>query len=379
MATTLSVSTLLSSLCDSLNSSFSSLPSPSAIRPPPSAFSLLSTKNDIFLAYLQNLALLIILNLRAHPANQEAFASFPHSSAEVATGESNVDHHNSSGISARTTKPDGHKPHIEDENRASNLCDEVLGNLIGLRVYLEKGVRPLEGHLRYQLDKLLLAAAEQARERIHHNARLRNKTKDSHADDPERSSSGTATPPIDDDDENEASIPAFSIPPLAHRPNPSALKQPSSTLHAQTVSTASMKTIAPYRPPRVNPTAPPTGTASKRAPRRSRAMDVFVREEMGDAPVAEMSIGAGRGGVAEGGRLAEREREKNEWEETKMARLPGEKKRKRDAGDDVMAGMDWSLIDDERGGREERERKGKKRKSKKNGGRGDAGKRKARR
>jgi hypothetical protein len=105
-------------------------------------------------------------------------------------------------------------------------------------------------------------------------------------------------------------------------------------------------------------------------------MDAFIREEMGDAPVAEMSIGAGRGAAGEGGRQAERERERKEWEETKLARLPGEKKRRRGAGDEFLAGMDWGLDDDERGGGEERERKRKKKGKLKNGGGG--GKRRGR-
>lgn len=97
---------------------------------------------------------------------------------------------------------------------------------------------------------------------------------------------------------------------------------------------------------------------------------------MGDAPVAELSIGAGAsagrrgggggGGAAEdvGSREAERARERKEWEETRLVRLPGEtKKRRRGAGaggaEDIMAGMDWGLMhggDEDRRG-EERDRK----------------------
>lgn len=356
MATAHSLPALLSSLTGSLTSSLSSLPSPSTIHSPPSSFSLLSTKNELFLAYLQNLTLLVILTLRAHPAHTEIPNSSPNSSPKSITeGNSNRQKPNNPSIpNGKETEPNRHTLHNEDGNSASNLRDAVVGNLIGLRVYLEKGVRPLEGRLKYQLDKLLLAAADHARE--------------------------SASIVVDEEhDDNEPKASASIIAPLAHRPNPSALMRPSSTNHVHPTATTSTTTTAPYRPPRVNPTAPPTDSASKRTPRRSRAVDAFIREEMGDAPVTEMSIGAGRGGAAEDGRQVEKEREKQEWEETRLARLPGEKKRRRGAGDEFMAGMDWGLMDDERGGGDERERKRKKKSKSKNvGGRGNTGERKGR-
>lgn len=362
MATAYSLPILLSSLTDSLTSSLSSLPSPSTIHSPPSSFSLLSTKNELFLAYLQNLTLLIILTLRAHPVHTEIPNSSPNSSPkpiteEISNGQKPI---NPSIPNGKGNKPNRHTIYNEDGESASKLRDAVVGNLIELRVYLEKGVRPLEGRLKYQLDKLLLAAADHARESKNH-----------------------ASIVVDDDehhDEHDPKAPASYIAPLAHRPNPTALMRPSSTNHVHPTATTTTATTAPYRPPRVNPTAPPTDSASKRAPRRSRAVDAFIREEMGDAPLPEMSIGAGRGGAAEDGRQAEKERERQEWEETRLARLPGEKKRRRGAGEEFTAGMHWGLMDGERAGGDERERKRKKKggKSKNVGGRGSTGKRKGR-
>ncbi len=353
MTNTPSLPTLLSSLTGSLTSSLSSLPSPSAIQPPPSSFSLLSTKNELFLSYLQNLTFLIILTLRGPSGGTELpKSSSSHSESKAATEGKN------------------------NENSAAHLRDAVVEKLIELRVYLEKGVRPLEGRLKYQLDKLLLAAADHARETANHQLKPSAKIKDRRADDSKESPNASDAPSSGDDDGDGPTLSASSINPLVHRPNPSAMIRPPSTNHGPPTSATSMATGAPYRPPRMNPTAPPTDSASKRGPRRSRAMDAFIREEMGDAPVAEMSIGAGRGAAGEGGRQAERERERKEWEETKLARLPGEKKRRRGAGDEFLAGMDWGLDDEERGGGEERERKRKKKGKLKNGGGG--GKRRGR-
>lgn len=331
-----SISTLLSTLTGSLISSLSALPTPSAVRPPPSSFSLLSTKNELFLSYLQNLTFLVILNLRTH-------------SARIG-----ISKENEKELDQRTNGD------AAEQESLSGLRDAVVENLIGLRVYLEKGVRPLEGRLKYQLDKLLLAAADQARESAKQHSKSRNQITDS----------GTGVVSVNDH-EDESNNVISSIPPLAHRPNPAALMRPSSTNYHPhpTSNTSTTKTTAaaaaaaaPYRPPRINPTAPPTESTSKRAPRRSRAVDAFIREEMGDAPVTEMSIGAGRGGAAEGGKEAERERERKEWEEARLVRLPGEKKRRRGMGEDIMAGMDWGLMNDDRGNGEDSERKRKKKK-----------------
>lgn len=360
---------LLSSLTNSLTSSLSSLPAPSAVRPPPSSFSLLSTKNELFLSYLQNLTFLIILSLRTF--------SSAHSDGRI----SEAANRQTVGKSAAV----GEKERSYHHSSEKDLRDAVVEKLVDLRVYLEKGVRPLEGRLKYQLDKLLLAAADHARENAnhshHHHSTSRNQTADSSADDHE-----------DEDEPNP--LPISSIPPLAHRPNPSALIRPyssSSTNHAHPAkpTSTSTKTTAPYRPPRINPTLPPptdsTSTStSKRAPRRFHAIDAFIREEMGDAPVPEMSIGAGashsRGRSAaneSSSKEAQKERERKEWEETRLVRLPSEKKKKRrrDGGgggeaEDIIAGMNWGSImnddGDRRGGdREGRERERKRQKTKK--------------
>ena len=69
-------------------------------------------------------------------------------------------------------------------------------------------------------------------------------------------------------------------------------------------------------------------------------MDAFIREEMDDAPIAEPSIGAGSG---LSGRAREREEERRGYEEQRLVRLPGEKKRKGrradHGGEDLVGGL----------------------------------------
>ena len=112
----MSLSDLLSTLTGSLSSASTSLPEAETLAPPPDGISLLDTKNELLLSYIQNLVFLIILKLR----NQN-------------------------------TGPDTVSP-----EQASD--EDVVKNLVSFRVYLERGVRPLESRLKYQLDKLLLAA-----------------------------------------------------------------------------------------------------------------------------------------------------------------------------------------------------------------------------
>ncbi|KAL2059543.1 hypothetical protein ABVK25_000836 [Lepraria finkii] len=120
MAATLPV--LLTKLTESLTSASSSLPDATVLAPPTEGISLLDTKNELFLSYLHNLVFLIILKLRNQPSSDSANGDY--------------------------------------EPSPQSLDDAVTKKLAELRVYIEKGVQPLESRLKYQLDKLLLAASE---------------------------------------------------------------------------------------------------------------------------------------------------------------------------------------------------------------------------
>ena len=78
-------------------------------------------------------------------------------------------------------------------------------------------------------------------------------------------------------------------------------------------------------------------------------LDNFVAEELSSAPIAEPSIGAGTGLR---GRDAERERERRDYEETRLVRLPSEGKKGKRNGrrerigggfDDVLGGAGEGL------------------------------------
>ena len=277
---------LLTSLADSLTSATTSLPSNTNLAPPADGISLLDTKNELLLSYLHNLVFLIILKIR----NQ----SSPDSAEEP------------------------------------SLDEAVTKKLVELRIYIEKGIRPLETRLKYQLDKLILAASEASVPPVSNGT-----TNTSKAPKQQRSKSDASG---SDSDPELAPQPA--IPDLAHRPNPSAFARPS-----ETITTRQSASDGLYRPPRITPTALPTTEPSSRKkevrPRKSHALDEFIREEMDDAPVAEPSIGAGSGLR---GRAKEKEEAKRDYEEMRLIRLPGDK-RKRDRrrgegfGEDLARGL----------------------------------------
>lgn len=284
MAAVATLPALLSTLIQSITSASSSLIEPASLAPSAKGISLLDTKNELLLSYLQNLVFLIILKLRNHSSEKS----------------------------------------LDAENGASapSLNDEVTKKLVELRIYLEKGVRPLESRLEYQLDKLLLAASE---------APPPLGTKGSK--NPSHTTNGVPTLAATDGHSDIDSAPPPQISDLSHRPNPSAFVRPS-TSHPSAQETTGL-----YRPPRIAPTSLPT-TERKAAkalkPRKSTTLDTFIREEMDDAPIAEPSIGAGSGLR---GKAKEMEEEKRGYEEQRLVRLPGEKKKRRRVDEDLSGGL----------------------------------------
>ncbi|MCJ1453301.1 hypothetical protein MMC28_003647 [Mycoblastus sanguinarius] len=284
MAAAATLPALLSTLTESLKSASSSLPDASTLTPPVEGISLLDTKNELLLSYLQNLVFLIILKLR----------NFPQSGS----------------------------PNLENDKASeASLNDTVTRKLIELRIYLEKGVRPLESRLKYQVDKLLLAASEASTTHATNSADPKPK-------------GGQINTDASDTDLEAKSAPPPNMPDLAHRPNPSAFIRPSQS------SNQKQDTSGLYRPPRITPTALPTTERAQKKdlkPRKSATLDAYIREEMDDAPVAEPSIGAGSGLR---GREKEREEERMGYEETRLVRLPGTKKKRRvDPGEDLTGGF----------------------------------------
>lgn len=287
MAAVATLPSLLSTLTDSLTSASSSLPDSKTIAPPTEGISLLDTKNELLLSYLHNLVFLIILKLRNQSTNS--------------AGE-----------------------------EAASLSDYVTRKLVELRVYMEKGVRPLESRLKYQLDKLLLAASE-ASVPVATNSTGKPVRTSKVADDASDSDSDTS--PTSPQQPSEQ----------AYRPNPSAFAHPTRDDRALEKEKTGL-----YKPPRITPTSLPTTERKHKElkPRKSHTLDTFIREEIDDAPTAEPSIGAGSGLR---GREKEKEEERRGYEETRLVRLPGEKKKGRRRPDEDLNGGFGGLGDVEFG------------------------------
>jgi U3 small nucleolar ribonucleoprotein protein LCP5 len=271
MAVETSLPVLLKTLTQSLSSALESTPESTSIVPPKDGISLLDVKNDLLLSYLQNLVFLIILKLR----NRES----------------------------------------EDDER---LDDAVVQKLVEMRVYLEKGVRPLEGRLKYQIDKVLRAADDAARISAPAPKKTVQETSDSEDSD-EESESGVA-------------LKASEIDDLQYRPNPSSLLKP--TIAVESEERAAQDGL--YRPPRITATTMPTTTGPRekeaRKPAKSATLDEFISTELSSAPMAEPSIGST---IVSGGRRSKSDREKQdeaerrEYEEKNYTRLPKESKKDR--------------------------------------------------
>ncbi|KAF2083210.1 hypothetical protein K490DRAFT_52244 [Saccharata proteae CBS 121410] len=293
-----SLPALLSNLTASLNSATEIVPgdpaaAADAFLPPKDGISLLDVKNELLLSYLQNLVFLIVLKLRNAAGEDEE-------AAEAADG---------------------------------GVTDAVVKKLVELRVYLEKGVRPLEGRLKYQIDKVVRAAEDAARMEAQKNGVAattkpsKKKKKNAEASDEESGS--------EEDSDEEASDAAIDE--LSYRPNPASFMRPATASNADAGRT---KDTAPsdgiYRPPRITATAMPTtrGKEEKGAykPNKSATMDEFIATELSSAPVAEPSIGStimGGGRRVKSAKEREDEAERRTYEETNFVRLPKESKKER--------------------------------------------------
>lgn len=297
MALETSLPALLSTLTQSLSSAVDAVPEATTIVPPKDGISLLDVKNDLLLSYLQNLVFLILLKLRNRGKSSE----------------SDID---------------------------NVLHDDVVKKLVEMRVYLEKGVRPLEGRLKYQIDKVLRAADDATRASADPSVLANGMN-----DEEDSSSNGSDRESVD----NAAPLKESDIDDLQYRPNPLALSRPTQT--AQEVEERAAQDGL-YRPPRITATAMPTTTGPRdkeaRKPAKSATLDEFVNTELSTAPVAEPSIGST---IVSGGRRSKSEKERKEeaerreYEEKNYVRLPKESKKdkakKRTGRDAGYGGEEW--------------------------------------
>lgn len=316
MAVESSASGLVSAITAALGSASSAFPNEEDhFQPPADGISLLDLKNDLLLSYLQNLVFLVILKLR----------------------------------------------HSDETETAESLNAEVIQKLVELRVYLERGVRPLEGKLKYQIDKVVRAAEEADRRTAQKAAsdgskangpsKIRNQA--SGTDDFESGS--------EESEEEDTGLNGYPEGDISVGPNPAALLRGVHASNKDSTSGTSRSTATgAYKPPRITPTAMPE-TQSRRDPnaparkRRSQLLDEYIDEELSSAPRAQPSIGSnntivkhGRGTMSS--RDRDKEREKTDYEERNFVRLPAESKadrrKARLRGEldrrDMFGGEDWT-------------------------------------
>ncbi|KAI9674202.1 MAG: hypothetical protein M1817_002020 [Caeruleum heppii] len=322
-----SLPALLTTLTTALTSSGASLPeTPTALLPQPDDISLLTTKNELLLAYLHQLVFWILGGVRRCRPSAV--------SLEEGDEEERV------------------KKKKEDDEEEREMEKKTVEKLIELRVYLEKGVRPLEGRLRYQLDKVVRVAEEVDEEKkIHKGGERKNGDDDGEASDSDNDSDD------DDEDNNTTSQPPQEINELSYRPNPSSLLHKSSTSTPTPTPRNAPPTshnTQPYRPPRITPTTlPPPPHYSHQKPShrpapRSATLSEYLTTEHSTAPIPEPSIGST---ILSGGRRSKSERdravdgERRAYEESNFVRLPKEGRKERSRGkrqqENGYGGEEW--------------------------------------
>ncbi|TKA33184.1 hypothetical protein B0A50_00737 [Salinomyces thailandicus] len=298
MATTSALPEVLSSFTNATEAALQGLPESSALLPPKDGITLLDTKNDILLAYLQALAL---RNLNV----------------------------------IRSIKDGG------DSGEAQRLSEEMTKKLVEHRVYLERGVRPLESKIKYQVDKVVRAAEDEER--------AASRTQKQIASAGATSDGKTKSDGSDEEDSDDEA--ADEIDAEAYRPNPASFSQAASASaeDANTTRRQKSKEDGVYRPPRIAATTMPLPTTEAREkkersrPERSHTLDEYVSQELSAAPMAEPSIGStitAGGRKTKGNKQMREEAERTAYEETNLVRLPKESKKERakKAGRDQQGG-----------------------------------------
>ncbi|KAM4060503.1 sas10/Utp3/C1D family protein [Hirsutella rhossiliensis] len=290
MAAPTTLPALLASLTQSLSLTEEAAPKIAAIESPKDGISLLDVKNELLLSYLQNLVFLILLKLR----------------------------------NSRSTSDDA-------DQGGDGLDESVRAKLVELRLYLERGARPLEEKLRFSIERFLRTAEDAQRQT--QNIRQRRKangSKDSGSDDEDASS--------DQGDEDEDEDLSGQGRPVQHRPGQTAAAPRLGTLMDDVTAKRADHEDGPsgiYRPPKRDRHAMETTRPREKADRRphkSHTMEEFVQSEFATAPVAEPSIGTT---IVQGGRktktVQERkdEAERRDYEEMNLVRLPKLSKKER--------------------------------------------------
>lgn len=216
--------------------------------------------------------------------------------------------------------------------RGDKSVDSIRGQAIERsiiqRVTLERGIKPLEKKLNYQLEKMVTSyhKMETDSKQVNNGENARSSkdvlNSDSHSSDSES-------------DE------------LSYRPD-------ASTLLKNSLKTTTSES---YKPPKISAMAPPsTQTEPRNNSKKLQSMEEFLKDSS-DLPLEEKSIGVnivnhGRGGIKTN-KDREKERELQRYEEDNFIRLPTtvsktDKHKKRKDMENTFAGEDWSMFSNSR-------------------------------
>ena len=299
----------------------------------PEGISLLSLKNDALASYINNLSLVVLSQLDR---------------LEGGNSTHGLDHNNNSGD-------------VDYGTEVSKQRDEAIARTIVQRVTLEKGVKPLERKINYQMENLVKAynktEAQQKEQERKDEKEGEEGSSSSISSGGDRNASNKLVASSSDDDEEEDDDEDDE---LAYRPDatalaklaPKATKSKSST-SASTLSSSTEK----YKPPKISAVAPPSSikepTAKPDKTKRLQSMEEYLQEQS-DLPIAEANIGSTIVGHGRGGVKTQHDRRKEKeiqaYEESNFTRLPATQTKKsfREKQRDManqFAGEDWSIFE----------------------------------
>ncbi|CCE80445.1 Piso0_003561 [Millerozyma farinosa CBS 7064] len=227
-----------------------------------------------------------------------------------------------------------------DDAEIEKLKQNLVQDSAIQRVCIEKGIKPLERRLGYQLDKMVRAYVRMESDSSSKLEKMTQRENGSqHAND-ENS---------EDSEESEDE--------LSYKPDASAFAK--TTRGDKRVSSEDKPTKEKYRPPKISAMAPPaTFKEQKRSDstRKLQSMEEYLRDNS-DMPEAQASVGStivghGRFGV-KSDHDRKKEREIQNYEESNFTRLPStatkkDAKKKRHDMKNTFAGEDWSLFNNKR-------------------------------
>lgn len=233
-----------------------------------------------------------------------------------------------------------------DLEKLEQLKLKAVQGTVEQRACLEKGVKPLEKKLNYQLEKMVRAFHRMEEDNAKLEAKVNEQVENGDAESSDSSSESESESDSEDEDE------------LSYKPDSAALAKMTKKPFRGKESERSEN--EKYRPPKISAAAPPKSFDDRAAPkphnRKLQSMEEYLAESS-DLPQAESSIGAtivdhGRGGVKTS-KDKKREQEIQKYEENNFTRLPSTAtkktfKQKMAERANNFAGEDWSMFNNKR-------------------------------